>query len=321
MLFRSWQSPLTFGADSSPYVQFVSADPPSGTIGYAKDETGNVEVFGIQGDSPLKATLGNLAENNEVGIFKPDYYNAGMYTVGYTYILHPPIEYDTTHSHLNLKFAGAGHIPYRNIKITIPASNVEQVFVYPPTMNSAKAGDAYISTGKVEADEILAVELLTSADGLSDVPGFRTEVTDIRGKTVSANFWYNLPYFVANLLNILAKIAVILVPVYFIVIYYWYGREKAYTIPEYLSTIHNPELKPWQVNLLFKGDALDFDENGYYATLLDLHRRKIISITDKKESKGIEIRLLPVGRQILMNSACWDSLSLYQRMAFLIQYK
>ena len=36
----------------------------------------------------------------------------------------------------------------------------------------------------------------------------------------------------------------------------------------------------------------DFDEDGYYATLLDLHRRKILSIQEKGEGKGIEIRVL-----------------------------
>ena len=56
------------------------------------------------------------------------------YTVAYTYILHPPIEYDSTASHLNLKFAGSGHVPYQNIRITMPANNVEQVFVYPPML-------------------------------------------------------------------------------------------------------------------------------------------------------------------------------------------
>jgi len=40
MLFRSWESPLTFSTGSGPSVQFVSAVPPSGTVGYAKDEGG-----------------------------------------------------------------------------------------------------------------------------------------------------------------------------------------------------------------------------------------------------------------------------------------
>ena len=136
MLFRSWESSLTFSTGSGPSVQFISADPPSGTLGYAKDENGNVNVIGVPGDSPVKVTVGNLAEINEVGIFKPDYFNQGKYSAAYTYILHPPIEYDTTASHLNLKFAGSGHVPYRNVRITLPADKVEEVFVYPPMMNT-----------------------------------------------------------------------------------------------------------------------------------------------------------------------------------------
>ena len=46
------------------------------------------------------------------------------------------------------------------------------------------------------------------------------------------------------------------------------------------------------MNLLFKGDALDFDEDGYYATLLDLHRRKNLAITGKGDGNGVEIRVL-----------------------------
>ena len=83
------------------------------------------------------------------------------------------------------------------------------------------------------------------------------------------------------MLNILAKAGAYSVPIILIYLYYRYGREKMFTVPEYLSTIPNPSLKPWQVNLLFKDDALDFDEDGYYATLLELHRRELINITEK----------------------------------------
>ncbi len=138
MLFRFWEAPLTFGPSSGPCVQFVSATPSPGTIGYAKDEEGNVNVIGAAEDSSAKATISNLAETNEVGIFKPDYFNQGKYTVSYSYILHPPIEYDSTTSHLNLKFAGASHIPYRNVRITVPARQVEQVFAYPPVMETTR---------------------------------------------------------------------------------------------------------------------------------------------------------------------------------------
>ena len=113
MLYRSWEAPITLGTSSSPSVQFISAIPPSGAIGYVKDEEGNVVAIGVSEGSPSEATIRNLAESNEVGIFRPEYYNQGKYSVGYTFLIHPPIEYDTTSSHLNLKFAGASHIPYR----------------------------------------------------------------------------------------------------------------------------------------------------------------------------------------------------------------
>ena len=95
-----------------------------------------------------------------------------------------------------------------------------------------------------------------------------------------------------RILNTLGKIAVILVPLLLIFIYRRYGQEKAVVVPAYLSTIPGTNLKPWQVNLLFKGDAQDFDEDGYYATLLDLHRRKNIAIAEKPDGKGVTVAIL-----------------------------
>lgn len=66
-------------------------------------------------------------------------------------------------------------------------------------------------------------------------------------------------------------------------------------MPAYLSTLPGNSLKPWQVNLLFTNDAVDYDENGYYATLLDLHKRKKIVITEKGEGRGLLIRVLTTG--------------------------
>ncbi|TFG89282.1 MAG: DUF2207 domain-containing protein, partial [Candidatus Atribacteria bacterium] len=292
MLFRSWEAPLVFTATNQPSIQFLSVNPPAGTYGYAKDNLGTTYVKDASQGTSFTNMVAALAESNEAGIYKPDYFDSGTYTVGYTYILHPPVEFDTGTEHLNLKLAGTTHIPYRSVKITVPAGNVEQVYAYPPFMTIHKTGNTYTISGSAAADENVAVELLTKVDGLSGIPGFRSEVADLKSKTESGSFWYNLPYFVANLLNILAKIGVILVPLLFISLYYRYGREKRFTVPDYLSTIPNPALKPWQVNLLFKDDALDFDKGGYFATLLDLHRRKIIKITEKGSGKGIVVEIL-----------------------------
>ncbi len=225
------------------------------------------------------------------------------------------------HRTLTSNLPGGSHIPYHNIKITIPAKNVEQVYAYPPFMGVQNNGDTYTITGSAAADENVAVELLTTVGGLSGIPGIRTQVADLNSKTASGSFWYNLPYFVANLLNILAKAGVILVPVLLIYLYYHYGREKMFTIPEYLSTIPNPALKPWQVNLLFKDDALDFDEDGYYATLLELHRRKIIQITEKGAGKALRSRFFQRQHPIPTNCGCLHLFSNYQRIMFLTRTK
>ena len=120
------------------------------------------------------------------------------------------------------------------------------------------------------------------------------EVTGLAGSTTSGSFWYDAIYTLSYLLKYLAEAAVILVPLLFLLIYRWYGEERKFIVPAYLSTIPNPALKPWQVNLLFKGDALVFDESGYYATLLDLNRQKFITITTRQEgaAKDFEIHIL-----------------------------
>jgi uncharacterized membrane protein len=183
MLYRSWEAPLTLGTSSIPSVQFISAIPPSGTIGYAKDEEGNVVAIGVSEGSPLKATIRNLAETNEVGIFRPEYYNQGKYTVGYTFLIHPPVEYDTTSSHLNLKFAGASHIPYRNVKITIPSGKVEKIYAYPPSLKTEKMGEAIVISGSIAENENLAVEILSNADGFNQIQGYRNKVGNVSGNS------------------------------------------------------------------------------------------------------------------------------------------
>ena len=285
MLYRSWESPLIFNSSNEPDIQFVSINPPSGIVGYAKDASSNVAITGTSYSSS-ETQIGRLAETNEVGIFNPDYFSAGTYTVQTTYVVHPPIEDDGTTAHLNLKFAGTTHIPYQYVRITVPADGVGQIYVYPPTLTAEKTGDTYTITGSAAENENIAVEMLAGENGFSQMPGFRSEAADLPSKTASANFWYNLPYTAATLLCYLSKAMVILVPLFLLLLYYRYGRERPFTVTTYLSTIPNPALKPWQVNLLFKGDALDFDEDGYYATLLDLHRRKLISITKKGEGEG-----------------------------------
>jgi len=67
---------------------------------------------------------------------------------------------------------------------------------------------------------------------------------------------------VAGVLHVLGNVLVLLMPFIFLGVYLRYGRERSFTVPEYLSFTPNTALKPWQVNLLFKGDALDSMRTG-----------------------------------------------------------
>ena len=272
----------------------------------------------VSDSSSLKTTIRNLAETNEVGIFRPEYYNQGKYSVEYTYLLHPPIEYDTTASHLNLKFAGASHIAYRNVKIIVPSGEVEQLYVYPPLMKIEKMGDTYVITGGVSENENLAVEILSDSGGFSEIQGYRNYIGNVKTSTSSAAFWYNLIYYLAYFLNYFAKAVVLLVPVFLLAIYYRLRQGKVIHGSWYLSTVPNSALKPWQVNLLFKGDALDFDEDGYYASLLDLHRERSFRLPKKAKGRELRSGYFPAPRRILTSSVYSDLSILYQKTAFLI---
>ena len=61
-----------------------------------------------------------------------------------------------------------------------------------------------------------------------------------------------------------------------------------FLLPEYLSFVPRKR-KPWIVNLIFARTAGRFNEKGFYATLLDLHKRKILTI--EKEGKELIIKL------------------------------
>ena len=183
MLYRSWEEPLLFTTPTQPSVMIVSVSPLSGGIGYAKDDSGNVVVYGDSSATSYKSTIDQSAQNDEVGIYSSGFFPAGQYTVAYTYVLYPQIEYEGGTNHFNLKLAGRSHIPYNNIKITIRADGIQQVFAYPLTLNTVLSGNTYTFSGSAAADENIAIEMLGGSTAFSHIPGFRTQVTGLVGQT------------------------------------------------------------------------------------------------------------------------------------------
>lgn len=288
MLYRYWQDPLSSQPLDTPHIQIIDMEKPEGTVGYLKDRSGEVTLYSEDNPEYIRFVR-DRAERNEVGIYNPGYFPAGKYTVSYTYRLFPPVEFDAIDAHLNLRLVDE-HVPFRDLEIRIPERYAREVFPHPPGLAVTREEGWVAISGNAAADEVLGVEMLFSAAESQGMPGFFVSVEDVRGKTLAANpFYHRIPLLGAWVLYGGGLLSVIFTPPLLVFIHRKFGREKEFTVPEFLSFCPAPAMKPWAVNLLFKGDAIEFDQDGYYATLLDLHRRKVITIQEKPEGKGITI--------------------------------
>ena len=299
MLYRSWKAPVSQIEIDQPYVEVVSVEAPAETVDYIKDHVGNVSAP-INPSDLLQYTekgllahfhsyIDYLASSNEVGCYKKDYFKAGTYKIRYVFRLHPPIEYDGTLCHLNIKLADE-HLPYQKVTILIENSElVRNVYQHPPSLQIFQGSTIEIH-GSSARNELLEVELLLESDILEILDGFVSNIPNVESETVQANTAYVNQYLVIEGLRSAVKILVLALPFILLVIYFWHNKEKDVTVPKYLSYVPNPDRKPWLVNLLFKDDSLKFDKNGFYATILDLHRQGKIKIIPR--DKGLRIGII-----------------------------
>lgn len=282
MLYRVWDAPLSKDRLSYPYVEVLDVKPPEGTVKYVKDYRGVVWA------DRYSQEIRSLAEFNEAGCFNPDRFEKGKYRVRYVFKLHPPVEYDGSLCHLNLKLADK-HIPYLKVEFTVePGSLVEDVYPHPPSFKVTRGENVRVE-GASGGDELLEVELLLKPTVLDSMDSFVEMVGDVRSTTAQANLVCTIQYLLLEGLRNGVRVMVLAVPLILILVYVKHGVEKDVTVPEYLSFIPNRERKPWIVNLMFKRDALDFDEDGFYATLLDLHMKGRIEISSKDGEPVIRI--------------------------------
>ena len=239
MLFRYWDDILSFENPGRSYIEFVGVEYPSKTIGYAKDYKGDVILYG---DQSYQYTIDSLAYTNEVGAYNPSYYNKGKYNIEYKYILHPPTQYDDEVSHLNLKLQRE-HIPIKKFKITLPKEYIIKVYPHPPNLNVSEDQNNIIITGTSPENELLEVELLLKPEYINVINGFPAKISGVRQQTEMANLLYTVPFYAAKILYTLTSILLILVPFIFLYMYYRYGKEKSFTVPEFLSFVPNDKLK------------------------------------------------------------------------------
>jgi len=291
MLYRLWKAPLSIERLNGPSIEFVSASSSEDMVLYLKDYRGSPWIEDrFKDDSRIIDTVDSLAYSNEVGFFKLDRLEAGKYYLHYVFKVHPPIEYDEDQCHLNLKLADE-HIAYRNVGIVVKnAEYVFRIFPHPISLEKTEQEDEILFRGSIGEDELLELEMLLSRDVLGLIDGFPSSYDDVSGPTFRANFLYSIQYYLASTLRGLTRIFAICSPLFIALLYMAYGMEKHFIVPKYLSTLPNKKIKPWVVNLVFKRDALDYDEDGFYATLLDLHKRGKIEIKTKKKGLAIKIK-------------------------------
>jgi uncharacterized membrane protein len=282
-LFRFWEEVVTpsgSGYPSNwPHLEVISITPPPETTAYLKDDQGRVTIYA----GTDSQTIYDLAYMDEVGAFNPNYYQPGKYTVSYKYRLYFPVDSDGSYDHLNIMFAWE-HIPYSNVRIVLEdADKITAVYPHPPSLQITKSGSDYVITGSSAENELLEVEMLaTSANSPWRSWGIIFQESNTKALTESANQSYSIQYWTAYTINLLSKAAVLLIPLLLLGFWFRFGREEDVTVPTYLSTVPNPDRKPWYVNLVYNKGMLKFDENGFYATLLDLDNRGKIKIEPRE---------------------------------------
>ena len=286
MLYRTWTTlPVSMENPGRPYVEPQRIIPPSGSIPYVKDRLGNVTITSTDAASEAWASdINSLAELNEAGSFRPQRFSSGSYRIDYLFSLHPPLECDSEYSHWNLAFADK-HLPYRQATITIHDHENLIVQLFPHMtgpFDVKKEGDSWIMTGVSPEDGLIEVEMLLRPEASRAIDGFPRQVADVKERTLSAQSESSSWPLKA------LQALVLIFPFALAIFYFKFGKEKQFTVPKVLSYVPQKR-KPWLVNMVFRGDAFDFDEDGFYATLLDLHERGAIEIGSKN---GLKIRLI-----------------------------
>ncbi len=291
MLFRNWRVPMLIkGLDYYPAIEnrphITLIDAKGDGICYAKDCFGRVVVW--EGDLTAKMLAEDLAERNEVGFIRAEKFKVGDYSAKYEFVVFPPIQSDGEYDHINLKLADR-HVPYQHVRIVIEDPHDAVVKLYPhiPEFNVHKVGRSWIIEGSAPEDSLVEIEIVLKHNAVKGATvSFAGNVLEM---TESENKKYYEKREIVNLAVTTAKALVLAFPLVVIGVYILYGREKKFTVPEFLSYVPRKR-KPWLVNLIFKGDAFKFDEDGLYATLLDLQRKGNISI--ERQDNDLKIRVL-----------------------------
>ncbi len=293
-LYRRFKTPLfipgyTYGV-KTPHVTLKGIE--SRYWEYAVDAFGRIALWNVPAyyTYPLRNLIASHARPNEAGIVSLNEFKPGNYRVNYSLVLYPPVQTDGIYYHVNLKLAGK-HVPYNHVRIRV--TGVQKLFVHFPGSKVVKTSYGWLITGKSPENGLIELEMLLK----KPVSGYVERVNDVYGRTVEANRIYSMQIFAYKLLKAIFVLVGVAFPGVIYLIYRRYGREIEVTVPEYLSYVPNRDRKPWVVNLAFKGDAFTFDEDGFFATLLNLERLGLIRIKHYEKDRRKELKIEITGKE------------------------
>jgi uncharacterized membrane protein len=293
MLYRTWRTPLTYKFNlGEPFVKLKDILEDSGYDWYIKDFYGR--VYGSFESEASKKLAKTLAERNEVGIVNPNYFNPGTYALKVSYGVYPQVEIGDGLYHVNLKLADR-HAFYRKVKIKIDDvyGVIEKIYPHVTNWKLKKEGNTYVITGLSPANRNVGVEFLFKPISMW---GFQREFPGIELITDDANEWLFTVRFIYEILKKFLFFAVVVYPVFFYLLYLKFGKEREFLVPKFLSCVPNPNRKPYQVNLLFAGDASFADENALFSTVLDLKRRGILEV--KREFGNLILKIVKENKKL-----------------------
>jgi len=287
-LFRFWEDQLSTSPLQNPHILLVDIEAPVNTIRYVKDYAGQFSTLD-ETSYNTEMQINSLAYRNEAGAFRPEGYTPGEYTVKYTFKIKPPLEVDDENVHLNLKLASV-HLPYEKVRVAFEDPGyIVKSYSHPPTLRKTTDMNMIVFSGSSGEDQLLEFEFLMTHGVLDILEGDQRMVQDVESLTVNANRVLWIEYMIASLSIWVMRLAGFVMPIGLYMIWNRIGKEKDYVVPRTLSVVPNKDRAAWVVNLVFKSDAADFDEDGFYATLLDLHIKEKIRISTEETEATIEI--------------------------------
>jgi uncharacterized membrane protein len=299
MLYRNWKTPLSLEPLNEPYVEPVRVLAPKGTIPYIKDDIFGARILAPNGTYypspsyelwPIGKRIAYISDNNEIGHYIMSPLFLTSLDAGYKSVVHPAILSDDDHSYIRLNLTDA-HLPYRHLAVTVhdPEEDITGLFTV-PGMDVKRDGTDWVISGSSRQDQPLQIYLLLKSEAYLSMQGFVQPSKDVAAqfqREEASRSWSDL---LATAYSIVMRLLVLLAPLILLLVYGRFGKERFFTVPASLSYVPNKR-KPWEVNLIFKGDPFDFDKDGFYATILNLHRQNLVELLSD-ESMDLKIRLL-----------------------------